>query len=43
MQIDPATGQPVPADSGMDLGQPVVEPDLGSEERSVEIPKGGEI
>jgi len=43
MQIDPATGQPIPIDAGMDLGKPAVEPDLGSEERSVEIPKGGEI
>jgi hypothetical protein len=44
MQIDPATGQPIPLDAGgMDLGKPVVEPDLGSQEKSVEIPKGGEI
>jgi hypothetical protein len=43
MQIDPETGQPVPIDAGMDLGKPAVEPDLGSEERSVELPKGGEI
>jgi hypothetical protein len=43
MQIDPATGQPIPLDAGMDLGKPAAEPDLGSEERSVEIPKGGEI
>jgi hypothetical protein len=43
MQIDPATGQQIPLDTGMDMGKPVVEPDLGSEERAVEIPKGGEI
>ena len=44
MQIDPATGQPVPMDSAaMDLGKPVMEPDLGSEEKAVELPKGGEI
>ena len=44
MQIDPSTGQPIPVETdGMDLGKPVVEPDLGSQERSMEIPKGGEI
>ena len=43
MQIDPATGQPIPGTDIMDLGKPTVEPDLGTEEKSVEIPKGGEI
>jgi len=43
MQIDPNTGQPIPTDSGMDLGEPVTEPDLASQEKSVELPKGGEI
>jgi len=44
MQIDPATGQPIPMDAAaMDLGKPVMEPDLGSEEKTVDIPKGGEI
>jgi len=48
MQIDPMTGQPIPMpmDGGpdqMNLGQPVMEPDLRSQEKSVEVPKGGEI
>ena len=44
MQIDPETGQPVPMDAApMDLGKPVMEPDLGSQEKTVELPKGGEI
>jgi hypothetical protein len=43
MQIDPETGQQISVDSGMDLGQPIMEPDLGSQEKSIEIPKGGEI
>jgi hypothetical protein len=45
--IDPETGQPldVGADAaGMDLGAPVMEPDLdGSPAEAPEIPKGGEI
>ena len=43
VQIDPATGQPIDGSSSMDLGQPVMEPDLKGDEKSVEIPKGGEI
>jgi len=44
MQIDPETGQPVETDpASMDLGKPIMEPDLGSTERTIEIPKGGEI
>jgi hypothetical protein len=46
MQIDPMTGQPIPmvADpAGMNLGQPVMEPDLEPQAKAVEIPKGGEI
>ena len=48
--IDPATGMPLDQTSQMDLGQPVMEPDLSSSEtstkvntKSVELPKGGEI
>ena len=46
MQIDPMTGQPIPmvgGPAGMDLGQPVMEPDLESQTKTVEVPKGGEI
>jgi hypothetical protein len=46
MPIDPMTGQPIPmvADpAGMNLGQPVMEPDLEPQAKAVEIPKGGEI
>ena len=43
MQIDPATGQPIPDVDVMDLGKPVVEPDLGKQEKTVEIPEDGEI
>ncbi len=46
MQIDPATGQPIPSEVGGDLGAPVVEPDLESQGKATEapsIPKGGEI
>jgi hypothetical protein len=48
--IDPATGQPM--EPGMDLGQPVVEPDLESQGNAtvadgksaeMKTPKGGEI
>ena len=39
--IDPATGMPL--DPNMDLGAPVNEPDLASQEKAVEVPKGGEI
>jgi len=48
--IDPATGMPVDQASQMDLGQPVMEPDLKGDEqivaprqKAMEIPKGGEI
>tara|TARA_B100002019_G_scaffold143651_1_gene123839 strand:+ start:480 stop:2150 length:1671 start_codon:yes stop_codon:yes gene_type:complete len=44
--IDPATGQPLDTAAGMDLGAPVMEPDLESEAGVVEppeLPKGGEI
>jgi hypothetical protein len=44
--IDPETGAPMDQNLGMDLGKPIVEPDLQSQSSSVEapqIPKGGEI
>ena len=48
--IDPATGMPVDQTSQMDLGQPVMEPDLKGDEqivtprqKAMEMPKGGEI
>ena len=48
--IDPQTGMPIDQTSQMDLGQPVMEPDLNSQARdtmpstkAVEMPKGGEI
>jgi len=48
--IDPATGMPMDSTSQMDLGQPVMEPDLKGDEqivaprqKAMEIPKGGEI
>jgi hypothetical protein len=50
VQVDPETGMPLDQTSQMNLGQPVMEPDLRSDERttevnakSVEMPKGGEI
>ena len=45
MQIDPATGQPIPgAVGGDDLGAPVMEPEVdGSATEAPELPKGGEI
>jgi hypothetical protein len=51
MTIDPTTGMPLgPESAGMDLGQPVMEPDLRSGEKmtqidtkAIEMPKGGEI
>ena len=47
MSVDPQTGQPIPSPSGgassMDLGQPVMEPDIRDQEKSVEVPEGGEI
>ena len=48
--IDPQTGMPLDQTSQMDLGKPVMEPDLNSQTRdtmpsskAVEMPKGGEI
>jgi len=48
--IDPATGMPADPASQMDLGQPVMEPDLKGDEqivaprqKAMEMPKGGEI
>lgn len=48
--IDPATEMPIDSTSQMDLGQPVMEPDLKGDEKIVsprqkamEMPKGGEI
>jgi len=46
MTVDPTTGQPIPMGGGaasMDLGQPMMEPDLKNQEKSVEVPEGGEI
>jgi hypothetical protein len=47
MSVDPQTGQPIPSAGGgassMDLGQPVMEPDISDQEKSVEMPPGGEI
>ena len=48
--VDPQTGLPLDQTSQMDLGQPVMEPDLRTQEKAtevnakaVEMPKGGEI
>jgi hypothetical protein len=48
--IDPQTGLPLDQTAQMDLGQPVMEPDLRSQEKAtkvntkaIEMPKGGEI
>jgi hypothetical protein len=48
--VDPATGMPMDPNAQMDLGQPVMEPDLRSDikatevnAKAVEMPKGGEI
>jgi hypothetical protein len=50
MPIDPETGMPLDQTSQMDLGKPVMEPDLESQSKDVlakgkevELPKGGEI
>jgi hypothetical protein len=43
---DPETGMPLDQNSNMDLGKPIMEPDLGAQERTIEAPKipsGGEI
>ena len=48
--IDPATGQPMDMTAQMNLGQPVMEPDLNTDNaaaevntKAVEMPKGGDI
>jgi hypothetical protein len=46
--IDPNTGMPLDQTSQMDLGQPVMEPELNASSteinaKPVEMPKGGEI
>jgi hypothetical protein len=48
--VDPATGMPMDPNAQMDLGQPVMEPDLRADEKTTQInakaaemPKGGEI
>jgi hypothetical protein len=48
--VDPETGMPIDPNAQMDLGQPVMEPDLRADEKTtevnarvVEMPKGGEI
>jgi hypothetical protein len=42
--VDPQTGMPLDQTSGMDLGKPVMEPDIdGSATSAPELPKGGEI
>ena len=42
--LDPMTGMPVePGAASSDLGAPVMEPDLESDSRTTELPKGGEI
>jgi hypothetical protein len=44
MAIDPETGQPLEAGAASnDLGSPVMEPDLESDSKTTELPKGGEI
>ena len=44
MMVDPATGQPVNGGAPMDLGKPVMEPEVdGSATEAPELPKGGEI
>ena len=42
--IDPQTGLPFETNADMDLGAPVMEPELdGSATEAPELPKGGEI
>jgi hypothetical protein len=42
--VDPQTGMPLDQNAGMDLGKPIMEPDLdGSAAEAPELPKGGEI
>lgn len=44
--VDPETGLPMDSTAGMDLGKPVMEPELNAPEvnaSAIEMPKGGEI
>ena len=42
--VDPQTGQPLDSTASMDLGKPVMEPEVdGSSTEAPELPKGGEI
>jgi len=42
--VDPETGMPLDSSAGMDLGAPVMEPEVdGSAAEAPELPKGGEI
>jgi len=42
--VDPETGLPLDGSMGMDMGQPVAEPDLEGETMGIkDLPKGGEI
>ena len=41
--VDPETGLPLDDSAGMDLGAPVMEPDMESDAQVTELPKGGEI
>ena len=42
--VDPETGMPLDSSAGMDLGAPVMEPEIdGSAAEAPELPKGGEI
>ena len=42
--VDPETGMPLDSAAGMDLGAPVMEPEIdGSAAEAPELPKGGEI
>ena len=44
MMVDPATGQPAENEASMNLGKPVMEPEVdGSATEAPELPKGGEI
>lgn len=43
MPVDPQTGAPLEPNDQMDLGKPIEEPDLRSQEKAVEAPEGGEI
>jgi len=45
VMVDPNTGMPMDGGQNMDLGAPINEPDLASQEKAVEVkpPKGGEI